>query len=286
MGTWQRTQETLTITFVASSVVATCRTYDTNVGFDMEETLSGGLKRLRVTNVSIPEHVKAGLKPGHYVHRVNNDCHRFYDDPTHIRGMFEHKELWTQERLPITFWGGPDVNCTVSSALKYCGIKWNRNDPDDNLDKRISSDFVKNLQLYTFDTRDGKGIVKFEIKELQPLIGINPRETFELKLSELIYKKEQDAEKGRREAREKARAAKGALVVHVADGKPSEVKFTSTKRTKRTGATRETKRTRRLASRRKCDSPVLLRLLDEIRVANGLEPIRYAETSERDRALP
>merc|ERR1711964_606391 len=248
------TQETLTITFVASSVVATCRTYDTNVAFDMEETLSGGLKRLRVTNVSIPEHVKAGLKPGHYVHRVNNDCHRFYDDPTHIRGMFEHKELWTQERLPITFWGGPDVNCKVSNALKNCDnikrrkyiIKWARNDPGANLDKRTSGDLVKDLQLHTFDTRDGKGIVKFEIKELQPLIGINPRETFELKLSELIYKKEQDAEKGRREAREKARAAKGALVVHVADGKPSEVKFTSTKR-KRTGATRETKRTRRLA---------------------------------------
>merc|ERR1711964_596383 len=43
--------------------------------------------------------------------------------------------------------------------------------------------------------------------------------------------------------------------------------------------------TRRLASRRKCDSPVLLRLLDEIRVANGLEPIRYANSSDQ-RALP
>merc|ERR1711964_56310 len=32
---------------------------------------------------------------------------------------------------------------------------------------------------------------------------------------------------------------------------------------------------RRLAFRRKCDSPVMLRLLNEIRVANGLEPLHY-----------
>lgn len=38
--------------------------------------------------------------------------------------------------------------------------------------------------------------------------------------------------------------------------------------------------------RRRCDSPVLLRLLNEIRVANGLEPLRYRYANSETDALP